>query len=230
MRSAVTVRPNLLAEIRAALGGAIAPNLTAKSQGADLYEAYIWSLVVQAAESEGASISFWNVFGSRVTTDFIFRTSPGNIFSTSQPYSYALISFPNCPDLEAHVGIFVAGKSGVAHECDVAVLFSDEAYTCRQKNAHPRSSRVVLAIECKFYVQSSMGIGLARSFLGLTTEIMHDSRFFVGVSESERVEALFAHHKKKWETGVSPTDPKRRDLRLKGDFERVFRDFIRKES
>jgi hypothetical protein len=199
-------------------------------QGADLYEAYIWSLVVQAARSEGASISFWNVFDSQVTAGFIFRTSPGNIFSTAQPYSYALISFPNCPDLEAHVGIFVAGKSGVAHECDVAVLYSDEAYTCRQENAHPRSSQVVLAVECKFYVQSSMGIGLARSFLGLTTEIMQDARFFVGVSESERVEALFAHHKKNWETGVSPIDAKRRDLRLKGDFERVFRNYIRKET
>jgi hypothetical protein len=226
----LSVRPNLLAEIESVLGAAIAPNLTARSQGADLYEAYIWSLVVQAARSEGASISFWNVFGSRITADFTFRTSPGNIFSTAQPYSHALISFPNCPDLEAHVGIFVGGKSGVCHECDVAVLYSDEAYTCRQESVHPRSSQVVLAVECKFYVQSSMGIGLARSFLGLTTEIMQDGRYFVGVSESERVEALFAHHKKKWETGVSPIDAKRRDLRLKGDFERVFRDFVRKES
>jgi hypothetical protein len=117
MRSMVPVRLNLLADIEDALGGAIAPNLTAKSQGADLYEAYVWSLVVQAARSEGASISFWNAINNRVATDFIFRTSPGNIFSTAQPYSHALISFPNCPDLEAHVGIFVAGKSGVAHEC-----------------------------------------------------------------------------------------------------------------
>jgi len=226
----VPIRPNLLAEIATTLGGAIAPNLTARSQGADLYEAYIWSLVVEAAKTEGAAVSFWNVFENQVTSDFVFRTSPGNIFSTAQPYSYALICFPNCPDLEAHVGIFVAGKSGVAHECDVAVLYSDEAYTCRQENVHPRSSQVVLAVECKFYVQSSMGIGLARSFLGLTTEIRQDARFFVGVSESERVEALFAHHKKKWETGVSPIDIKNRAARLKGDFERVFRDFIRKET
>src|SRR5258705_13058148 len=54
----------------------------------------------------------------------------------------SIASFPNCPDLEAHVGIFIAGKSGVAHECDVAVLYSDEACTCRQENAHPRSSQV----------------------------------------------------------------------------------------
>lgn len=133
----MSIRSDLLAEIKGALGGAIAPNLTARSQGADLYEAYVWSLVVEAARSEGASISFLNVFGGRVTADFIFRTSPGNIFSATQPYSHALISFPNCPDLEAHVGIFVAGKSGVAHECDVAVLYSDEAHVCRGENVHP---------------------------------------------------------------------------------------------
>ena len=141
MRLALSIRPDLLAEIRSALGGAIAPNLTAKSQGADLYEAYIWSLVVQAAQSLGAAISFWDVHGNRVRADFVFRTSPGYIFSTARPYSHALISFENCPDLEAHVGIFVVGKSKVAPECDVAVLFSDEAYTCRQQNAHPRSSQ-----------------------------------------------------------------------------------------
>ncbi|WP_284421858.1 MULTISPECIES: hypothetical protein [unclassified Bradyrhizobium] len=226
----MSIKESLLADIEGVLGGAIAPNLTAASQGADLYEAYIWSLVLQAAQSEGATISFWNVFDSPVNTDFVFRTSPGNIFSTAHPYSHAVISFQNCPALEAHVGVFVAGKSGVAHECDVAVLYSDEAYTCRQRSVHPRSTQVLLAVECKFYVQSSMGIGLARSFLGLTTEIMQQARFFVGVSESERVETLFAHHKKKWETGVSPIDRKQRYLRLKHDFEHVFRDFVRKQT
>src|SRR6476660_1135250 len=44
----------------------------------------------------------------------------------------------------------------VARRCPGGVLYSDEAYTCRQENAHPRSSQVVLAVECKFYVQSSI--------------------------------------------------------------------------
>jgi hypothetical protein len=226
----VSINSELLKAIRGALAGAITPNLTSRSQGADLYEAYVWSLVVEAARNEGANVSFWDVLGNRLRSDFTFRTSPGNIFSQTHPYSHALICFQNCPDLEAHVGIFVAGKSGVAHECDVAVVFGDEANTCRASNVHPRSSQLILAVECKFYVQSSMGIGLARSFLGLTAEIMQENRFFVAVSESDRVERLFAHHRKRWETGISPIDAKQRFARLKGDFEKVFRDFIRKNN
>ena len=119
------IRSDLMREIRNALAGALTPNLTARSQGADLYEAYVWSLVIEGARSEGAIISFWDVHGNRVASSFTFRTSPGNIFSTSNPYCYAQISFPNCPDLEAHLGIFVAGQSGVPHECDVAVILAD---------------------------------------------------------------------------------------------------------
>ena len=61
-----------------------------------------------------------------------------------------------------------------------------------------------------------MGIGLARSFLGLTAEIMKSDRFFVAVSESDRVERLFAYHRKRWETGLSPIDPKNRYMRERG--------------
>src|SRR5262245_57594940 len=127
MKLTVPIRDGLLAEIMNALDAAIVPNLTSSSQGADLYEAYIWSLVVQAAQSEWGTVSYLNVSGRPVTSDFVFRTSPRNIYSDSQPYSHARISFPNCPHLEVHVGIFVAGKSGVAHECDVAVLRRSEA-------------------------------------------------------------------------------------------------------
>lgn len=220
------IRANLLAEIQYALLPATTPNLTARSQGSDLYEAYIWSIVVMAARAEGAAVEFWNVLGNRVRGNFCFRTAPGHIYSTTHPYSHAVISFPNCPDLEAHTGVYVAGKSGIKHECDVAVLYGDEAFTCRRENVHPRSSQVVLAAECKYFVQSTMGVDLARSFLGLTVEIRQGNRFFVAVSESASVETLFAHHHKNWETGVSPLDvSKRRFERLQRYFERVFRDF-----
>jgi hypothetical protein len=175
-------------------------------------------------------VSFVDVSGRRVTSEFTFRTSPGNIFSTIKPYSHALIQFPNRPDLEAHVGIFVSGKSKVAHECDVAVLRKDEAGIARGFSSHPRSSssKLILAVECKFYVRSSMGIGLARSFLGLLTDIGKDDRFFVGVSEAERIGSLLSSHRKQWENGVSPVDPQERYVRLRKTFEQVFRNFRHK--
>jgi hypothetical protein len=226
----MALNQSLLDQIRAALPLAVTPNLQSSSGASDLYEAYIWSLVIRAALSEGADISYWDVTGRRVVGNFHFRTSPGNIFSRTHPYSHARVSFSGCPDLEAHVGIYVAGKSRVPHECDVAVLFADEANFCRSERVHPRYSQVLLSVECKFYVQSMMGVSLARSFMGLTTEISRSNRFFVAVSESRTVESLFAHHHAGWETGVSPLDPKRRFTRLQGAFERAFRDYKAKNA
>ena len=224
--------PGLIASIESALTASISPLLTSPSHGGDLYELYIWSLVVDAARAEGAIVDFRNVHGALVTSDFVFRTSPGRIFSTLQPYTHARISFERCPVLEVHLGIFIAGKSKVIHECDVAVIYADAAETCRMEHVHPKSTQLLLSAECKFYVQSTMGVGLARSYLGLVSEFKHTHRdcYFVAVSESNNVERLFVHHQKDWETGVAPNDVKSRPQRLKAAFEKTFRNFKLRES
>lgn len=224
--------PNLIASIEQSIKDTVSPLLTSPSKGADLYELYIWSLIIEAARAEGATVTFYDVNGSLVTSNFVFRTSPGRIFSTIQPYTHALIAFPGCPALEAHIGIFVSGKSKVIHECDVAVLYADAAATCRAEEVHPKSTQLLLSAECKFYVQSSMGVGLARSYLGLVSEVKHTYRacYFVAVSESNSVQRLFAHHQKDWETGVMPDDLKGRPQRLRASFEKTFRDFQLREG
>jgi len=226
------IDPNLIASIEAAVAASISPHVKSPSQGGDLYELYIWSLIIEAARREGANVIFQDVHGSPVAKNFIFRSSPSRIFSTTHPYTHAVISFAGCPRLEAHIGIYVAGKSKVLHECDVAVIFSDAAATCRFEQVHPRSSQLVLSAECKFYVQSTMGVGLARSFLGLFSEIKHTSRdcYFIGATESRSVERLFVRHQKDWETGVIPNDPKGRSQRLLASFEKAFRDFKLREG
>jgi hypothetical protein len=77
-----------------------------------------------------------------------------------------------------------------------------------------------------------MGVGLARSYLGLVSDVKHTHRecFFVAVSESNSVEKLFAYHQKDWETGVAPNDPKSRPQRLRASFEKTFRDFKLREA
>ncbi|MGO8265253.1 hypothetical protein ACC862_03470 [Rhizobium ruizarguesonis] len=217
----------LLDEVRMVFPATVSPSLTSDSKGGDVFEAFVWKLVVDAAEAEGAEITLQNRDGTTVDEQFFFRTSPGHISSDRHPYSHAVLQFDRCPALEAHVGIYVSGKSMVQHECDVSVLYRDEAELCRRHGADPRNSQVILAVECKYYVETTMGVNLARSFLGLSTDIMHKNRFFVGVSEGETVERLLAHHHKRYETGVSPVDARARHLRLRGDFEKVFRDFKR---
>jgi hypothetical protein len=148
----MTIRPGLLANIKSILPAAISPNLTTGSQGDDLYEAYIWSVIINAAQNKGATVLFKDVAGGTVTANFIFRTSPGELWWQSQNYCHAEINFPSCPSLEAHVGIYVAGRSKVRHECDVAVLFKSEADICRARRVLPRASKVVLSVEAKYYV------------------------------------------------------------------------------
>ena len=78
------------------------------------------------------------------------RTKEDYIWSTTQPYTYALLTFPGREPLEAHVGVRAAGKSGVLHEFDVCVIRRSEAETARQNRVHPRSSKILIGVECKF--------------------------------------------------------------------------------
>lgn len=219
----MSLRPEMWSDIAAALGSIGVKNLSATSAGNDLYECYIWAIVLDAAKREGASISFLNCHGASAT-DFWFRTSPSSIFSKTHEYCHAEIVFDNCPILEAHIGIYVSGKSKVNHECDVAVIYKDEADTCRRNNVHPRSSKVLMSVEAKYYISSAIGIGLGRSFLGLINDIYPNGRFFVSTQMSGSIDRLFSRHNKEYEIGLSPTAPDL-EIRLRGSFEKIFRNF-----
>jgi hypothetical protein len=101
-------RQDLLEEIRQALGQAVSPSLTTHSDLSDIYEGYIFVLLLQAARIEGAQVAFSSIQGG-AANQFVFRTSPGYLNSQRQNYGYAEIHFPRCPTLEAHLGVRVAG-------------------------------------------------------------------------------------------------------------------------
>lgn len=217
------LRSDMWNDISSALGAATTANLSASSAGNDLYECYIWTLVLDAAQRQGATIQLLTRLGN-VATHFHFRTAPTSIFSTLHDYCHAEIRFPRAPVLEAHVGIFVSGKSRVNHECDVAVLYQDEANTCRDQSVHPRSSKVLLSVECKYYLSSTLGVDLGRSFLGLIDDIYSEGRFFVSTQNTGSVDKLFSRHKKEFEIGLSPLTPDE-EVRLRGSFEKIFRNY-----
>jgi hypothetical protein len=220
---ALAIEHDMWNQIVTSLGVVPSTNLSAVSAGNDLYECYVWSLVLEAADRMGANISLKDRTGNPAAS-FWFRTQPSGIFSTAHDYCYAVIEFPGCPELEAHVGIYVSGRSKVQHECDVAVLYKSEADACRNGNVHPRCGKVILTVECKFYINSNVGIGFGRSFLGLLHDIQSGERYFIATRASSSVSRLFSKHNKEYEIGLSPMD---RDLeiRLRGSFEKAFRDF-----
>ena len=58
----MATKRELLDEIRAALGPAVSPSLTNRSKGCDIYEAYLFALVLESAQQEDATrIVFENV-------------------------------------------------------------------------------------------------------------------------------------------------------------------------
>lgn len=221
----MAIPQDLLNEITNALGTAITPSLNTASAADDLFEAYLFSLVIQAAQLEGAtSIRFLDRSGNTPTV-FVFRTSPGYINSSAQNYSHAEIGFPNKPVLEAHIGIRVAGQSSVLHECDVCVLLKAEADLCRfgWNRIAPRSSKVIIAVEAKYYT-SSLGLYLGRGFLGLTSDLSADKSIFVSNTTSQSVEKLLASKRKLWERNIVPGNVNDVD-RLRITFQTAFKDF-----
>lgn len=197
------IKNDLLLEIQMALGALVTPSLSTASDASDLFEAYVLALTIEAAKQEGAQIAYRDVFGNSPSR-FVFRTSPGYIFSQAKPYTHAVIAFQGKPGLEAHVGVRVVGKSGVLHECDVAVIEQLEAETCRQKQVPPRSSKVLIAVECKFY-STPLQLHLARSFLGLLSDLSAKEALFVTNSSSESVEKLLSARGRDWEHDVTPS-------------------------
>lgn len=219
------LRPALLADIRLALGASLVPALTSASSANDLYEAYLFSIVIEAARAEGARRIDFRSIGSSNPATFVFRTSPGYLHSATQDYGYAEIEFAGKPVLEAHLGVRVAGASGVLHECDVCVLLQEEAAICRngRRMVAPRSSRVVLSVEAKFYA-GSLGLHLGREFLGFLSDTSIDKPFFVVNRRSGAIEKLLSHKKKLWEHDICPSNL--RDVeRLRNAFQTAFKDF-----
>jgi hypothetical protein len=220
------IDPVFLSEIQLALGSAIMPSLTSADDASDGFEAYLFGLVIRAAQNEGATISFRDVYYTTPAT-FVFRTSPGYISSRERPYTYAIISFPCRPVLEAHLGVRISGRSKILHECDVAVIDQDEAEICRQnRNVHPRHGKVIMAIECKFFT-NRVSLNLVRSFVGLISDISKKDRYFVvntPLNPGDTIPTYLSTHTQGWEHEVVPGSANALS-RLVGAFQNTFKNY-----
>jgi hypothetical protein len=217
----VPVREDLIAAIEGVVSSAASVGYAEQSATNDIYENYVWSLCLQAAVEHDAGVSYETVH-EKPATRLVFRTSPGAIYGITHEYTHAVLEFAGCPPLEAHVGVRVTGKSGVLHQCDLAVIDRDETQLCRAEQVHPRASKVLIAAECKFYT-SAIQLYLGRGFLGLTNDINRKERYFVTNGCSASVTKLIAHHQSEWECGVLPNSKEASALSHR--FARAFRNY-----
>lgn len=192
----------ILNKIRQLLPAIVRQSTWDQAADEDRFEGYLFALVLKAARKEGAHIGFENCDGPfrGIAT---FRTSPGHIYSRIRPYTHAVIYFPHTPPLEAHVGLYVTGRSRLRHEADVVVLGRDFAHWCRQGKTDPPQSACQLLLECKYYA-SDPGMSIGREFLGLSAEFSVRKCVFVTNQQATRLQELFRMHCREWRHQILP--------------------------
>lgn len=164
---AVVTAAELVAAAHAALSVPILSHSIA-SKTYDLYEAYLFGVVVEAAESIGLAVRFESASGASVA-GLVLRASPSTIWSGAQPFTHAVFIKNNAPVLEAHLGIYIFATSGLSHEADVVVLDAEEASRARALQQDPRASSAAVVVEAKFH--ASLALRTGREYLGLTTDL-----------------------------------------------------------
>ncbi|MFI5500957.1 hypothetical protein ACIA5E_18010 [Nocardia asteroides] len=159
----------------------------------DLYEAALLAVAVDAARAVNAT-TLITYDGRSSTTQLRFRKAPGNLWTRN--FTYIAVSFEGRrSQLEIHLGVKVVGVSGVAHECDIAILDKQEADWSRSNRMHPRKRHLVAAIEAKNYA-ASPGLDVGRGFLGLGQELTKENCNLVFPAKgSESITKLIAKKK-----------------------------------
>ncbi|MFJ8546409.1 hypothetical protein ACIRFH_31290 [Streptomyces sp. NPDC093586] len=203
-------KANLVQAIEKAIG-ALEPVYRNSADESDLYEASLMVLCLDAVKDVGGT-TLLTQDGSNPASALRFRRSPGNLWTGA--FTYGLVSLPGTQKrLEIHLGVYVAGRSKVAHECDVAIIDQREAERSRLAGVHPRSHKLVAAIEAKHYA-TSPGLGVGRSFLGLAQELGQDNCSLVYPSRSStNLAALIAHRRSEAYEQLLPGAPAAARLR-----------------
>lgn len=185
----------LLAQLRAQLPAALPTSMSGGGPSAtapdDLFEAYIFGLILEAAKIAGYSIEIRDHNGPAST--FHLRRGPGRIYSPGSPtlFTHARLTVGVRPPLEVHSGVAMVGKSKVSHEADVLVLPSSVADRCRSARVDPPSHAAFLAIEAKYWTKP-VRLKTGREFLGLRKDSSAKAQVFVCTIADTSATALLA--------------------------------------
>lgn len=220
----------MLASLKAQLPSALPTTMTATgptpTAGNDLYEAYLFGLVIEAARLNGYAIEFETPSG--VAKQLHLRRSPGRLNSPGsggQPFTHAVLSVGTRPPLELHTGVVVAGRSHVVHEVDVLLIIQEEAERCRRPSVDvdPRSGKARMVVEAKYYTKP-VDLATSREFLGLSKDLSARAMVFACTVGSPSAIALLAGTPSvEYDTGVLPF--REGEASFRGFVKRLLRDY-----
>lgn len=203
---------DLLTDVEAALGMALHADYATKAEQHDLFEAYVLTLLLEAAKATGWTLSLRDGWGRAVTAP-LFRRGPGRL--TSRKFTFAHMTKPGKRDLEAHLGVKVAGLTAVdvspatasghlLHEFDLLVLPSDDADACRASGDDPDHSMVVAHAEMKYH-GGSLPLPLGRASVGMAGEcVLAGKSVLVTNRMGLTVQDLVEHHGVMFRYRVTP--------------------------
>lgn len=130
------------------------------------YEAYVLSLCAESVTRCGGTAVLTGIASGPNPPIVIFRGAPGSMASRAQDFCFVDCALGR-KRFEIHVDVTYEGQSGAHHEIDVSVCAKDHANDVRTSGRTPRTNKnLIAAIECKFY-ESTPGVSLARTFVGL---------------------------------------------------------------
>jgi hypothetical protein len=130
------------------------------------YEAYVLAICVRAVRNAGGTAILTGILTGPNPNPVVFRGAPGSMSSRTQDFCFVDCALGR-KRFEIHVDVLYEGQSGASHELDISICESVHAQDVRQTGRAPRTNKnLIAAIECKFY-ESTPGVALARTFVGL---------------------------------------------------------------
>lgn len=206
---------DLLKAIEGALDVALDLGYAAEAEQHDLFEAYVLTLLLEAAKDMGWSLSLRDGTGATVTAP-VFRRGPGRL--PSPGFTFARMTKPGKQDLEAHLGVKVAGRTAVGvsaatmsgsllHEFDLLVLPAVDAAACRAANADPHHGVVVVHGEMKYF-GGNLSLPIGRASVGMAAEcVLGGKSVLVTNRMGLTVQDLVEHHDVAFRYRVTPKSP-----------------------
>lgn len=185
-------------------GSSFQPNFN-KSEKA--FEAYVFSLCSKAIQNLGGIATLTGVQSGANPNRIIFRSGPGNIWSSGKDFCYLDCEFSN-KEFEVHLDVTYEGNSGAHHELDISLYSKKDLVKVRQYRIFPKMQKPLIgAIECKFYT-TTPGVLLGRTYVGLLKDALGRQRFdaFVSNQSSEGLRKFLSNKSLQSFVDLSPLD------------------------
>lgn len=133
------------------------------------YEAYVWALCKRAVETFGGQAVLTGINSGPDPRPIVLRGAPGSMSSADQDYCYIDCTLGE-KTFEIHLDVQYEGTSKAPHEIDISFCERDSADAVRATGRLPKSAKLIMAVECKFYTAAPPGIAQGREFVGLLSD------------------------------------------------------------